>query len=150
MDYPCGAVKSFKLTPNRKRPVMSLSRRNYTAAANGLTNSECLADHLLDSVALQVRNEMTYICSKGHNSILRNPSTKNIQEFNWRSVCLELQADVPTLFKLLSGFLPKADNRFLAFVMCMLLKKHCKFMSLVQTVMSTLLYGHSAKKQVNH
>ena len=90
MDYPCGAVKSFELTPNRKRPVMSLSRHDYTAAANGLTNSERLADHLLDSVTLQVRNEMTYICSKGHDSILCNPSTKNLigEVFVWNSKLL--------------------------------------------------------------
>ncbi|XP_065901916.1 uncharacterized protein [Dysidea avara] len=67
---------------------------------------------------------------------------------NWSDICTELQAAVPTLFKLLSGFLPKADQRFLALVICMLLKKRCKFMFLVQTVMSTLLYGQSAKKQI--
>ena len=88
---------------------------------------------------------MEYIYSEGYNSILRNPSPKKIQEFNWSDICTELQAAVPTLFKLLSGFLPKADQRFLALVIYMLLKKRCKFMSLVQTVMSTLLYGQSAK-----
>jgi len=93
---------------------------------------------------------MKYICSEGYNSILCNPSPKKIQEFKWSNICTELPAAVPTLFKLFSGFLPKADQRFLALVIFMLLKKHCKFMSLVQTVMSTLLYGQSAKKQVNH
>ena len=149
MDYPCGAEKSFELTPNRKRPMMSLGRRNYTAAASGFTNSKCLSDHILDSVALQVRSEMTYICSEEYNSVLCKPSTKNIQEFNWDKICIELQTAVPTLFKLLSKFLLKADKRFHALIICMLLKKRCKFMSLVQTVMSTLLYGQSAKKQVH-
>lgn len=129
--------------------MMSLGRRNYTAAASGFTNSQCLSDHILKSVALQVRHKMTQICSEKHNSVLRNPTAKNIEEFNWKKVCAELQATVPTLFKLLSSILPKAEERFLVLVICMLLKKRCKFMSLVQTVMSTLLYGQSAKKQVN-
>ena len=116
---------------NRKKSMMG--RLFCKAAANGFTQAECLSEHILDSVTLQVQHEMEYICSEGYNSILCNPSPKKIQEFNWSDIYTELKAAVPTLFKLLSGFLPKADARFLALAICM----------------STLLYGQSAKKQVN-
>ena len=34
--------------------MISLGRRNYTAAANGFTQAECLSERILDSVTLQV------------------------------------------------------------------------------------------------
>lgn len=55
---------------------------------------------------------------------------------------------MPILHALLRGILPKSDENFIAFVISMILKKQCERMSLVQRVVSTLLYGHSAKKEV--
>jgi len=148
VEYPSGIVKSYDLTPKRKKPVVSLSRRHYRAAAKGFITTEHLSDHVVESLTQQVRHEMTTICSEQHNSILRD-SHEGVKRFSWESIWLEFQANVPTLYKLLKGFVPKADDRFISFVISLLLKKCCKHMSLVQRVISTLLYGHSAKKQVS-
>jgi len=113
VGYLCEAEKTFELTPNRKRPMMSLGRHNYTAAASDFTDSKCLSDHILDSIALQVQSEMTCTCSEGYNSVLRKPSTRSIQEFNWDKICNDLQTAVSTLFKLPSSFLPKTDKIFM-------------------------------------
>ena len=136
------------MTPKRRKPVVSLSRRNYNAAAKGFTSSECLSDHIVKSLTLEIRNEMAKICSDTHKSILRDTDKNALKKFRWENICEELQTYVPTLYKLLTGILPKADKSFISFVICMILKKRCKQMSLVQRVVSTLLYGHSAKKQV--
>ena len=60
---------------------------------------------------------------------------------------MEYQAKVSTLFALLTGLLHKADKKFIAFVVSVLLKRSCKHMSLVQHVISPVLYGNTAKKQ---
>jgi len=146
--YPSGIVKSFDLTPKRKKTVLFLSRCNYRAAAKGLITTEHISDHVVESLTQRVHHEMMVICSEQHNSILCD-SHKGVKRFSWESIWLEFQANVPTLYKLLSGFVPKADGRFISFVISLLLKKRCKHMSLVQWVISTLLYGHSAKKQVS-
>ena len=106
------------------------------------------SNHLIESLTLQIRSEMAIICSAQHNSFLRD-SHEGVKKFSWESIWLEFKAHVPTLYKLISGFLPKADDRFISFVIALLLKKRSKHMSLVQRVISTLLYGNSAKKQVS-
>ena len=148
VDYPCGSTETYDLTPKRSKPVVSLSRRCYNAAAKGFTKSECLSDRIVHSLTIEVRKEMDHICSDDHKSMLRNGDKDALKEFKWRDVCVELETHVPTLHALLRGILPKSNENFIAFVMSMILKKRCERMSLVQRVVSTLLYGHSAKKQV--
>jgi len=149
VDYPCGATDTYDLTPKRSRPVVSLSRRSYNAAAKGFTTMECLSDRIIRSLTIEVRKEMDHICSDGHKSMLRDGDKDALKKFRWSDVCVELKAHVPTLHSLLRSILPKSDENFIAFVISMILKKRCERMSLVQRVVSTLLYGHSAKKQVH-
>lgn len=75
-------------------------------------------------------------------------SHEAVKRFSWKTIWLELEAKVPTLFRLLQAILPKADKKFLSFLISLILKKRCKHMSLVQRVVSVLLYGNAAKKQV--
>jgi len=146
VEYPSGIVKSFDLTPKRKKTVLSLSRCNYRAAAKGHITTEHISDHVVKPLTQRVHHEMTVICSEQHDSILRD-SHKGVKRFSWENIWLEFQANVSTLYKVLSGFVPKADGRFISFVISLLLKKCCKHMSLMQWVISTLLYGHSAKNK---
>ena len=61
----------------------------------------------------------------------------------------EFQAKVPTLVKLVQCLLPKADFRFMTFLIAIILKKRCKHVSLVQQTISLVLFGNGTKKQVN-
>lgn len=97
VEYPSGAVKCFDLTPNRKKPVLSLSRRHYKAAAKGFVAMEHISDHVVESITQQVRHEMTTICSEQHNSFLRD-SHEGVKRFSWESIWLEFQAYVCTNF----------------------------------------------------
>ena len=106
------------------------------------------SQHVVASLTQQIRKEMNDICSTNHYSLLRD-SYEAVKQFSWESIWLEYEAKVPTLFTLLTGLLPKAEKRFIAFVMSLLLKRRCKHMSLVQRVISPVLYGNAAKKQVD-
>ena len=91
-----------------------------------------------------MHEEMKEICSKKHNLMLRD-SHEAVKMFSWETIWLELEAKLPIIFKKL---LPKAEKKFLAFLMSLILKKRCKHMSLVQRAISVLLHGNAAKKQV--
>ena len=147
MQYPSG-VKHFDLTPQRKKTVISYTKRHYKAAANRIVNSRATSQHVITSLTQQMRKEINEICSTDHHSILRD-SYEAMKKFSWESIWLEYQAKVPTLLALLTGLLPKAEKRFIAFVVSLLLKRRCKHMSLVQRVISLVLYGNAAKKQVS-
>jgi len=49
---------------------------------------------------------------------------------------------------ILQQILPKANRKFLAFLVAMMLKSHCKHLSLVQRTVSVMLYGNRSHKQV--
>ena len=111
-------------------------------------NSKATLQHVVTSLSQQIRKEMNEICSADHHSILRD-SYEAVKRFSWESIWLEYQAKVPTLLALLTGLLPKAEKNFITFVVSLLLKRRCKHMSLVQRVVSLVLYGNAAKKQVS-
>ena len=146
VEYPSG-TKHFDLTPNKKKAIISYTKRHYRAAAKKITTSKDMSEPIRISLTQQIRKEMAEICSTEHHSILRD-THEAVKRFSWEIVWSEYQCKVPTLFTFLSGLLPKADKRFIAFIISLLLKKRCKHMSLVQRVISLLLYGNAAKKQV--
>ena len=129
--------------------INSLGRRCYKAAATQLSTHKQTKMYAIGSLALQVRKEMSDICSLQHNSLLRD-SHKAIKEFSWQAIQTEFAYKLPTLLALLKGILPKSDDKFLTFVIAMILKKKCKHMSLVQHVISVLLYGNATSKEVDN
>ena len=102
--------------------------------------------HILAEVTRKIRSEMAEICSVKYTSLLRKKN-EELKHFSWDELWLELITKIPSLVKFLPPILPGADKIFIAFVVCMLLKR-CKRMSLMQQIMSVLLYGHAANKQV--
>ena len=57
---------------------------------------------------------------------------------SWEIIWLEFEAKLLMLFQFFEK-LPPNTKKFLAFVISLLLKKHCKHMSLVQQAISVLL-----------
>ena len=125
-----------------------MSKHNFRAAAKKVATSEETSEQILNALTQQMREEMKEVCSKKYNSILRD-SHEAVKMFSWETIWLEFEAKVPTLFQFFEKLLPKAEKKFLAFVISLLLKKHCKHMSLVQRAVSVLLYGNAAKKQIH-
>ena len=90
---------------------------------------------------------MKEICSLKHNSVLRSNHT-GIEHFSWEVIWEELNSKVPTLIKFLKKLLPHSNNMSLSCVVCLILKQRCKHISLLQQVISVLLYGHGTCQQV--
>ena len=91
---------------------------------------------------------MTEICSNEHNSLLRRTHTE-IKNFKWEAVSNEFHQMLPTLFLLMKQLLPKSDEKFLSFIIALIIKKRCKHMSLVQRIVSVMFYGNATNKQVS-
>ena len=98
-------------------------------------------------MARQIRVEMKAICGLKNASLLRN-GNEGLQNFSWTAIWEEFSQRVPTLLKLLQKILPRSSNMFLTYLICVMLKERCKHMSLLQRVISVLLYGHGTSQQV--
>jgi len=133
------------MTPNRKPLALSLSRRSYNACSEKAVKSEKFQDPIIDSLTYKARQEMEYVNS--HPSLLKD-SPKALEKFSWLSLSSELKESVPTLWAFLESLLPKAKQKFICFVISMILKMQCKHLCQVQKAVSMLLHGNGVHKQV--
>ena len=118
---------------------------------------ECLREHrtrrhLLKRVGMLVHNELILLCSDSTNSILRQQSVLQLKEFTWSKLSAELKNKAPTFLTILNECThtrrPRS-NQDAVIGMCaaLLLKHRFSKMSLVQKIMSLILYdGHSGKQ----
>jgi len=115
--------------------------------------------YVVEEVARSIKKEMKHICSLKHNSTLRNSAKdksqlkdedqeRDLRLFSWKRLYTEFKDNVPTLVKLVSSLLPKADETLVSFICGVIVKKRCKFMSLMQRAISVLLYGTGTYKEV--
>ena len=103
--------------------------------------------YIVAEVAKSIKVEMKNICSLAHNSMLRDQN-KQLKSFSWENLLVEFEQNVPTLILVLRYLLPKADGKLLSFIVAIMLKQRCKHMSLVQRVISVVLYGNATQKEV--
>jgi len=135
------------ITPHRKKAVVSLATGHYRLAAKSVFFTKT-HDYVITAMARKIHLEMKAICSLKSSSLLRG-SHETIQNFSWAAIWQELTQKVPVTIKLMQKMLPQASNMFLSCLICLMLKERCKHMSLLQRVISVLLYGHGTSQQVH-
>jgi len=126
---------------------VSLATGRYRLAATSVFYFTKTHAYVITSVARQIRLEMKKICGVRDKSLLRC-GNDGIELFNWSALWEEFTIRVPTLVKFLQKLLPQSSNIFLSCIICQMLKERCKHMSLLQRVISVLLYGHGTSQQV--
>ena len=124
-------------------------RHIYTALTSSIATSSRTSDKVILEVVKMIRREMKEICSMKHNSLLRT-SDDSISQFSFDEVRTELMQKIPMLMTIMSGILTKKsiNKPLLCLISGMLLKQRLSKMSLMQRVLSVLLYGNGASKQV--
>ena len=130
------------MTPQWKPFALSLSRRSYNACFAKAVESKDFKESVVEKL---VRKEMEYLNS--HPSLLKD-SPKVLQKFNWHSLNLELKQTIPTLWSILESLLPKPNQKFICFIISMILKMQCKHLCHVQKAVSILLHGNGIREQV--
>ena len=87
----------------------------FTAASDSDVREEVLKEFC--KVTKQIRGEMNSICSVNYNSVIRSEH-ENIKHFSWGAIWNEFTQKLPTLVLFLQKLLPKSDNRYLSFLIC--------------------------------
>lgn len=106
-----------------------------------------MSKYVLKTMSRQIKAELSNICSTTNKSILQQ-SNEKLKSFSWETLWSEFQRRVPLLLELLRSILPKSDKAFLVFIISLILKKRNQKMSLMQRLISVVLYGNAAHKQV--
>ena len=143
-----GCFRQAKITPQRQKLITSLSKCNYKSAATHIAEHPKAKGYVYGTITQNIRKEIRHICSLRHKSILHD-NNRAIKRFTWEAVWLELSNNVPILVCFFKQLLPKSDKRFITFLICAILKKRCKQMSLIQRTFSILLFSNATNKQVS-
>lgn len=118
---------------------------------------ECLKDpmtraYLLKGIGVLIRNELKAMCMDSRCSILRSGSAQDLKNFTWDALLVEAVETAPVLSEILQQCTHTSQlrsNRPAVIGMCLsiLLKHRFAKMSLVQKIMTLILYaGHSGKQ----
>ena len=131
-----------ELSQSLKRQGKCVSRGRRIAIAKSAVCNPTLKQHIVRIVAHEARNEMKFISSLKHFSILRFKSKDSLERFTWDHVWSEIEDHCPTLATFLKECLPV---RVSASIVLKLRNPH---INVIQGMISLILKSGHANQQV--
>lgn len=156
-----------------KTLTRSIGRKNRKSIARQVMRDPCTREKILKVVVASIRKEMTVMCSKNVDSILRKATSHAMAEFKWETIVEELEVCAPTLLSILRGSVAVnrrvrvrhvkgrksiriqarksntcAEATVIGLCAAILLRNRNVHMNLVQSIISILLNCGHASKQV--
>lgn len=148
--------RRYILTPKRKKLGKAVARGFNRSIIRECFSNSTIRKQLFWKLVQLLRKEIKNMCSEKVNSLLLDKSPGAISEFSWEKLKNELSSNAPTLFCILQGCtktkVPRS-NRDATIGICaaILLRFHYPKISLVQRIISIVLYaGHSAKQVIKN
>ena len=135
-------------TPTRWHAIKQVCRRDYSTAINNLQKVVPPAESVVTPAKVMV-DEIKQLCSKKENSSLFRDNVKALSDFKWDLLWFELASRAPTLLKFYQLLFNGAPKPLICFAVSMAVKWRSSRMSLVQSVISTVMYGNGASKEVS-
>lgn len=140
------------MTPSRAHLGKAVARGSWKSTVLETLKDKNGLKYCLKKIGVMIRNEIKRLCSQAANSILSSQSLSDLNDFTWDKLHCELACNAPVLHTILQESTiteTPRPNRKAVVGMCasLLLKHRCCKMSLVQKIMSLILYsGHSGKQ----
>ncbi len=149
MNFERGSRK-YILTPCRKRLGKAVARRSKSTVAAEVLKDPITKKYVLQRLGVNLRRELALMCSDKVESILQS---QDLKCFTWDKLLLEVSEHSPILYSILQSCThtrrPRHNRNGIIGMCCaILLKFRYGKMSLVQRMVSLILYAGSSGKQV--
>ena len=157
----------FQLSHSLKRLGRSIGRKNRSSIAHQAMKDTRIRKRVIERMGKLMSKELTQLASLKANSMLRDQSCNTLAGFSWHSLLQELEKETPVTLSLLKQCVHikrcshkgqekggrkarRLPNEEVAIGMCfaILMRTRSQRMNLVQRLISLLLYGGHAPKQV--
>ena len=125
-----------------------MCRREYQCAIGNLHKQATPQDSAIPLVKVIVE-EIKQLCSLQQRSVFRDTDQQCIRNFKWEHLWHELASTAPTLLTFYKQLFTGAPKPLICFAISMAIKWRSPKMGLVQRVISTVMYGNGASKQVS-
>jgi hypothetical protein len=146
--------RTYRLTPKRKRVGKAIARGSKKALAEECFKDPVIKKYMMAKLGKVFRSELGAMCSVKVSSILLKRSEDVYAEFSWDMLYAELKANAATFLSILESCTQTRRprrNRKATIGICaaILLKYRFSKMSLVQRILSLILYAAHSGKQVS-
>ena len=146
--------KRVILTPLRKRVGKAIARGSRKAVAEQCFKDPSTKKYLLEVFGREIRKDIRHISSSKTPSCLRYSSPEDLCTFTWDKLLTELSTGAPTLLEILRAATRKRiprSNTIGVICMCagIILKHHNPTLSLVQKILTVILFAGHVSKQVS-
>ncbi len=145
--------RTYVLTPSRKHIGKAAARGSRKAVANESMKDPVTRRYILEKVGRILRSELAAMCADMTASVLRSQSVEDMKGFTWDRLLNEQEVNAPVLLNILQSCTRTRKlrpNRKAIVGVCasIFLKHRFSKMSLLQRILSLVLYGGHSGKQV--
>ena len=144
--------RTYPITPGRKRLVKALARNSLHAITQNLFQNAAAKKLILKEIGRLLHNEVVTMCSDQVNSVLRSKSAESLPSFSWSVLIAELKKHAPILLTVLSNCTKTPSQKdatpVIGLCAAVIMKFRRPSMSLVQRILSIVLFAGHAKKEV--
>ena len=160
-------ARVFQCSRSLKSLVRSAGRRNRSSIARQAMKDNGIRKKVIERMGRLMSKELTHLASLKAGSMLRDRSCQALERFSWQDLLNELEKETPATLSLLKQCAHvkrrqyksqdeggrssrRLPNEEAAVGMCfaILMRARSQRMNLVQRLISLLLYGSHAPKQV--
>ena len=126
--------------------IKQVYRRDYSSALNNL-QKVLPPEHICVTLAKTLLKEIEQMCHGG--SCLLQNTEEAFKTFHWDAVWNSLVSQSPTVMKFFGLLFPCAPKSLICFTVSMVVRWRAPRMGLIQRVISAMMYGNGASKQVS-
>ena len=143
------------MTPTRRRICKPLIRRSHCALARQCLKDPVNRKFITKGVGLSLKQEVASLCSTKKSSFLQDKSVEALETFSWEAIIEEMKSRAPTLLSVLNSCTETRHARknrkaVIGIITAILCKHRHPTFSLLQRLLSVVLYSGHASKHVSY
>ena len=142
------------MTPRRRKLCRPLARGSKCALARRCLNDRSVKKYIVKGMGASLRHEIAQLCSDNSMFVLRNKHPDTLKTFSWEVLLNQAKELAPTLTELLFSCTktrkPRKNQKAIVGLLVGIMCKHRRpALSLIQQVISLILYSGHASKRVS-
>ena len=140
--------------PTRKKICKTITRGSHVALARRCLENDDIRKCIIRGVSRMLRKEIATLCSNLVPSVLRDKSNNGLKSFQWKCLLDELQTHAPMLLEILKSCTKvrwpiSQQQAVIGVITAILCKNRRNSASLIQRLISVILYSGHASKMVS-
>lgn len=140
------------MTPSRKKICKNIARGSHVALARRCLENSEIRKCIVRKIGHLLRKEVAQLCSNGVKSVLLDKTNHMLKSFKWNSLMDEIASSCPILLAILQSCtkVPRSNSQHevvIGVITALLCKNRRSSASLIQRLISVILYtGHASKR----